>query len=100
MSIFPPDSQFKYFTKIEIEAAQWTGKNLDEMKKLLAPYISRGVFYDDIPAFMNFPAYRLLKFHCWGEYQQLTPGEWVVIYSDGEGEIMEDEQFEKMGFRR
>ena len=103
---FHPQSEFKYFTKIEVEAAQWTGDNLDEMKRLLAPYVTSNawdgpeVYADEIEDFFNRGrSYFMLKFYA-GDDMEVDPGQWVVVYSDGEIEIMSDEDFKKMGYRQ
>ena len=107
---FNLQSRFKYSTKTEIEAAQWTGKNLDEMKELLTPYVEsddEGPFvYSDYiePYFLprsgiDGGGYYMLKFGSCGGYE-VDPGCWVVVYEDGEIEIMDAEQFQKMGFHQ
>lgn len=98
----------KYVTSIEVSAAQWTGHNLDEMKKLLKnvvdnnPWDGIEVYVDYIEPYYisslgNRGGYNLLKFYA-GDDMEVDPGNWVVVYSDGEVEIMDDEQFTKMGF--
>jgi hypothetical protein len=102
---------FEHSATIRVEAAQWIGDNLDEMKELLKPYIEGdedGPFvYSDYvePYFfasskISGGGYNMLQFYAWGDDQEVDPGRWVVVYSDDEGEIMDNEQFEKMGFRQ
>ncbi len=99
---FHPQSKFKYFTKIEVEAAQWTGDNLDEMKQLLAPYVDGDedgpyVYSDYIEDFFQpGKGYNMLKI----ENDEFDPGTWVVVYSDEEIEGLSVEDFEKMGYRQ
>lgn len=108
---FHPQSKFKYFTKIEVAAAQWTGHNLDEMKQLLAPYVESNewdgpeVYSEYIEDFFvrsldrSIGGYNMLKFYA-GDDMEVDPGQWVVVYSDGEVEIMDDAQFKKLGYRQ
>jgi hypothetical protein len=107
--MFDPMSPFKRKISFEIETAQWKGDNLDEMKRLLAPYVEGDnegpfVYSTEIePYFLpslnrNGGGYNLLQFEAWGDDQEVDPGMHVVIYSDGDGEVMSDEQFNKMGF--
>jgi hypothetical protein len=107
---FRPQSKFKYFTKIEIEACQWTGHNLDEMKQLLAAIVDSNEWdgpevYSDYIEDYFLPltqkaggGYNMLKFYA-GDDMEVDPGQWVVVYSDGEVEIMSDEEFHKLGYR-
>ena len=96
----------KYVTRIEVTAAQWNGKNLSEMKDLLAdvvgsnPWDGVEVYVDKVDSYFNRASYNVLKFYAWCNDQEVDPGQWVVVYSDGEGEIMEDEEFIKMGFMK
>ena len=99
---FHPQSKFKYFTKIEIEAAQWKGDNLDEMKELLSPYVGgdeHGPFVyasyvEDF--FQPGKGYYVLQ----TEDDEFDPGTWVVVYSDGEIEGLDVEDFNKMGYHQ
>lgn len=101
----------KYVTHIEVSAVQWTGNNLSEMKDLLKNFVCYNshdgyeVYVEEIEPFYTTymgkrPGYSMLKFYAWGDDQEVDPGQWVVVYSDGEGEIMEDEEFIKMGFMK
>lgn len=96
----------KYRAKQSIEAAQWTGSNLDEMKTLLEPYIEgdeEGPYVDSEYIEEYFlrglnrtsGGYNMLKFYA-GDDMEVDPGQWVVCYDDGEVEIMCDEQFNRM----
>jgi hypothetical protein len=103
---FHPQSEFKYSTKIEVEAAQWTGNNLDEMKRLLSSVVAHNKWdgpevYSDFleDYFQPGKGYYILKFYA-GDDMEVDPGRWVVIYSDGEVEIMDAEQFNKLGYRQ
>jgi hypothetical protein len=109
MGNFDPMSPFKMSTRIEVEAAQWTGDNLDEMKRLLVPYVegdTEGPFvYSDYVEPYYFASYNIsgggynmLKFGSCGGHE-VDPGQWVVVYDDGEIEVMDNEQFQKMGFK-
>lgn len=108
-------NKFTYVTRIEVLAAQWTGHNLEEMKELLQDVVESNewdgpeVYSEYIePFFIHFvggdkaeeSGYNMLKFYAWGDDQEVDPGMWVVVYSDGEGEVMDDEQFTKMGFKK
>ncbi len=100
---------FDYVTTINVRAVQWTGENIEEMKWLL-----KGIIEDDFDgepcvyrqyiepiylAALGYQAgYYLLQFEAWGDDQEVDPGIWVVVYSDGEGELMDNEQFNRMGF--
>jgi hypothetical protein len=108
---FHPQSEFKHFTQIEVEACQWDGVNLDEMKRLLAPYVGSNqwdgpeVYSSEIEDyFQPGKTYNMLQFYAWGDDQEVDPGQWVVIYSDGDGagdgEVMTDGDFKKMGYRQ
>lgn len=98
-------SSFVRRAVIKVEAGQWTGDNLDEMKALLAPYVESNewdgveVYSTTVEPFFGESAYEVLQFEAWGDDQEVDPGQWVVIYEDGEGEIMDTDQFEKMGFK-
>jgi hypothetical protein len=104
---FHPQSEFKHSTKIEVEAAQWTGDNLDVMKRLLSPYVEHNewdgpeVYSDFIEDFFGRDGrgYNMLKFYA-GDDMEVDPGQWVVVYSDEEIEIMTDEDFTKMGYHQ
>ena len=107
---FHPQSKFKKVLRVEVEAAQWTGENLDEMKELLKPYVDNNqwdgveVYSDYIePYFTNWnnkqnPGYYVLKFYA-GDDMEVDPGQWVVVYEDEEIEVMNEQQFKKMGFK-
>lgn len=99
----------KYVTRIEVTAVQWDGSNLDEIKELLKdvvesnPWDGPEVYIDEVEPFYTTymgrnPGYNMLKFEAWGDDQEVDPGQWVVVYSDDGGEIMDNEQFIKMGF--
>ncbi len=94
----------KYVTRIEVSAAQWDGNNLDEMKDLLKdiveynPWDGVEVYSDEVESYFGRDSYSMLKFEAWGDDQEVDPGQWVVVYSDGEGEVMDNEDFIKIGF--
>lgn len=104
---FAQHSNFKWTSRINVEAAQWTGDNLNEMKILLMPYVDNNewdgpeVYLEEIePYFLpsiqkHGGGYNMLKFYA-GDDMEVDPGQWVVIYEDREIEIMNDEQFHKM----
>lgn len=105
---FNPQSPFKKVLRTEVEACQWTGDNLDEMKQLLAPYVEGNeegpyVYEEHIEPYfysndLNSQGYCMLKFYA-GDDMEVDPGQWVVVYQDGEIEIMNDRQYTKMGFK-
>lgn len=94
-----------YKAKQTVQALQWSGSNLNEMKELLAPYVDGDeegpyVYADYIePYFLpnsgiNGGGYTILKFGSCGGYE-VDPTSWVVVYEDGEIEIMNDREFDK-----
>lgn len=103
---------FEYRTVIRVEAAQWTGSNLDEIKDLLTPYVEGDedgpyVYAEYIePYFLprsgiDGGGYFMLEFYSSGtRKEEVDPGRWIVVYDDGEIEVMDNEQFEKMGFHQ
>jgi hypothetical protein len=109
MTIFNPQSPFKKTLRVEVEAAQWTGQNLNEMKELLGPYVDGSlcdgpyVYAEYIePYFLGVlgerGGYYMLKFYA-GDDMEVDPGQWVVVYDDKEIEVMDEDQFKKMGFK-
>jgi len=99
--------QFTYLAKQTVQAAQWTGHNLSEMKDLLEDVLSHNpwdgleLYVEEIEPYFLFSqglreGYNVLKFYASGDDMEVDPGIWVVVYSDGEIELMEDEQFNKM----
>lgn len=103
---------FDFVTTIHVRAVRWDGENIQQMKWLL-----KGIVEDDLDGdpcvyrshvesyFNNYsgkthanPGYYVLQFEAWGDDQEVDPGCWVVVYADGEGEIMDDQQFDRMGF--
>jgi hypothetical protein len=40
----------------------------------------------------------MLKFYA-GDDMEVDPGQWVVVYDDKEIEVMDEDQFKKMGFK-
>lgn len=103
---------FEYRTTIRVEAAQWTGDNLDELKELLKPYVEGDdegpyVYAEYIEPYffsrsgIDGGGYNMLEFYgSRSSKEEVDPGRWVVVYDDGEIEVMDNEQFEKMGFRQ
>lgn len=100
---------FDFVTTIHVRAVRWDGENIQQMKWLLNgiveydinrdPYVYRDYiepYYSRV--FGDAGDYYVLKFEAWGDDQEVDPGRWVVVYDDGEGEIMDDEQFDRMGF--
>jgi hypothetical protein len=96
----------EYRAKIEVTAARWNGNNLKEMKDLLVNIVDQNefdgpeVYVDHIEPFyysdqINREGYNMLKFYA-GDDMEVDPGCWVVVYEDGEVEIMDDAQFIKM----
>ncbi len=101
-------NKFSYFTKIEVQAAQWKGDNLEEMKELLSPYVGLNelgdpeVYSEEIEPYF-FPrsglsggGYNILRFL----NEEVDPGRWVVVYSDKEIETMDHDEFKKLGYRQ
>ena len=97
---------FDYVAIQRVKAAQWTGENLSEMQDLLEGVVDSNdrdgveVYREYIdPYFLrslgNRGGYYVLKFYA-GDDEEVDPGRWVVVYEDGEVEIMDDEQFHKM----
>jgi hypothetical protein len=77
------------------------------MKSLLSQYVDGDaegpyVYSEEIEPYflvsMGYsPGYNMLKFYVTDDHE-VDPGQWVVIYTDGEIEIMDEETFQKMGF--
>lgn len=98
--------KFAYEARQTVKAAQWREDNLEEMKELLQDIVEKDldgtpcVYAEEIePYFVTSlgyrPGYMILKFYA-GDDMEVDPGMWVVVYEDGEIEIMEDTQFHKM----
>jgi|SRR6188768_2272872 len=99
--------QFSYRAKQNVQAAQWTGSNFPEMKDLLKDVVELNewdgpeIYVEEIEPYFLFSqglreGYNILKFYASGDDMEVDPGLWVVVYEDGEVELMEDEQFLKM----
>ena len=99
-------TQFDYTARQSVRAAQWRQDNLTEMQELLKDIVEEDfdgdpcVYADYIdPYFLNSLGYRggyfVLKFYA-NDDMEVDPGRWVVVYEDGEVEIMDDQQFHKM----
>lgn len=98
--------QFSYRAKQNVQAAQWKEHNLEEMKILLKDIVTHNqwdgpeVYADYIePYFLHSlgdrGGYHMLQFYA-GDDIEVDPGMWVIVYEDGEVEIMDDFQFTKM----
>ncbi len=98
----------EYRAIIEVLAVQWTGHNLDEMKELLKDVVQHNQWdgpevYSDyvepyhIASLGTLGGYSVLKFYA-GDDMEVDPGQWVVVYEDGEVEIMDEGSFARMGF--
>jgi ABC-type nitrate/sulfonate/bicarbonate transport system substrate-binding protein len=93
----------KYVAKQTVNAVQWTGDNLDEMRELLEEIL--GAYEVDVyaeyiePYFIsslgNSGGYNMLKFYAGDDYE-VDPGNWVVVYDDLEVEIMDNDEFNRM----
>ncbi len=94
-----------------VKAVQWSGENLKEMKDLLTGIVycddftgEPQVYSSRIEPYLfasgSSEGYNIVQFYAWGDDQEVDPGLWVVVYEDLDGEIMDDEQFNKMGFRK
>jgi hypothetical protein len=99
-------SKFDYEYVRTVRAAQWLGDNLEEMKELLKDSVYSNefdgpeVYTEDIEAMFGYGGYTMLKFYAWEDDQEVDPGQWVVVYDDGEyGEILQDGEFTSM-FRK
>lgn len=99
---------FDFVTTIHVRAVRWDGENLEQMKWLLKNIVENDfdgepcVYRDYVEPYNlsigSFGGYYMLKFEAWGDDQEVDPGCWVVVYDDGEGEIMDNEQFDRMNF--
>lgn len=99
----------QYKARQTVNAAQWNGFNLNEMQDLLEGVVDSNdrdgveVYSDYIePYFITYrdktharSGYHLLKFYA-GDDMEVDPGQWVIVYEDGEVEIMDDDQFNKI----
>jgi hypothetical protein len=105
--------KFDYAAKQLIQAAQWDQSNYEDMKDLLRGVVECNDFdgievYTEYiePYFLSYrgethsqAGYYILKFYA-GDDMEVDPGMWVVVYEDGEVEIMEDQQFNRMFEKR
>lgn len=92
-------SKFDYVFIRTVQAAQWTGSNLQEMRELLEGSVENTeyVYADKIEAMFGYPEYNMLKFEAWGDDQEVDPGNYVVVYDKGsDGEIMSEAEFISM----
>lgn len=98
--------KFDYEARQAVKAAQWKEDNLAEMQELLKDIVQEDfdgqpcVYAEEIePYFLNSlghrPGYMLLQFYA-GDDMEVDPGRWVVVYEDGEVEIMDHIEFHKM----
>ncbi len=104
MNLFHPQSPYLKKATMKVEACQWTGDNLDEMKKFLAPYIEgdeNGPYlYSEYIEPYSFASgykgggYNILK----TEFDEFDPGTWVIVHENGDVEGMDDDEYKKMGF--
>lgn len=101
----------KYRAKQSVTAVQWKSAdtkdetNIEEFGPLLADivgwneYAGPEIYVTYIePYFLTTGpggGYFILQFYA-GDDMEVDPGQWVVVYEDGEVEIMNDEQFNKM----
>jgi hypothetical protein len=91
----------KYRAKEIVNAVQWTGDNLEEMKELLRDVVDGDedgpyVYADEIePIFLKSlgyrPGYMILK----TEMDEFDPGTWVVVFDNNEIEGFSNNQFNK-----
>jgi hypothetical protein len=92
-------SKFDYTYTRKVRAAQWTGENLQEMQELLEGVVESPdyVYAEYIEALFGYGGYNMLKFEAWGDDQEVDPGQWVVVYDQGDdGEVMPEELFDSM----
>lgn len=98
--------KFDYKARQTVRAAQWKEDNLEEMKELLKDVLEKDfdgepcIYASEIePYFLTSlgyrPGYMLLQFYA-GDDMEVDPGRWVVVYEDGEIEVMGDLEFNKM----
>lgn len=76
------------------------------MKRLLASVVDHNE-WDGPEVYAEFledyfqpgKGYYTLKFYA-GDDMEVDPGRWVVVYSDSEVEIMDSDEFKKLGYRQ
>lgn len=95
-------SKFDYVFTRSVKAVQWNQKNFDDVVELLTGIVES----DDVgkplvyaqcieDTFPHYYTYYIIQFYAWGNDQEAGPGEWIVVYDDGDGEVMSDEDFTK-----
>ena len=100
-------SKFEYVFKRTVNAVQWNQINLDDLKELLSDIVESNE-WDGVQVYAEYMedfflkslnktigGYYTAKFYAWGDDQEVDPGMWVVVYDDGDGEIMSDPDFTK-----
>jgi hypothetical protein len=85
---------FSYVARQNIQAAQWRGDNIDEMKELLKDVLEGDedgpfIYSSYVEPFFGEQGYYILQ----TEFDEFDPGMWVVVYEDGEIEGLTDEEF-------
>lgn len=75
----------KELLKDVVDSNQWDGPEV--YADYIEPYFLRSLG--------DRGGYYMLKFYA-GDDMEVDPGQWVVVYEDGEIEIMDDEQFHRM----